>query len=281
MPELEPAPSRDKHCLLVDQGNSRIKWITAVWSAKSESWSLDLTTFGEGTADDLELAFGSGDMMPPEEVLFCSVAGDSDRARIRTLFERLTSTPVTLMVSEKNTGGINNGYVDFEQLGTDRWMAVVGAAAHYGYPVVVMDLGTATTLDAIDHEGNHMGGLILPGPGTMLDSLGVKTAMATEEERSAVRFSVHPGQAQSNTGAAITGGAISAQIGALEQFIESLQRELGSVLAKDPEVVVTGGAAGAILGKSDHSLVHDPMLVFKGMLVSRYGHIDERTEDNA
>lgn len=271
VPELEPARFPDRHCLLIDQGNSNLKWITAVWSAKSESWSLDLTTLGEGSTRELGAAFQSGEMMPPEEVLLCSVGSGSARREVQTIVTSHSSARVTRLGSEADTNGIRNGYPDFSQLGADRWMAIVGAAAQHGFPIVVVDLGTATTLDAIDHEGNHLGGLIVPGPGSMLDALGKKTELQTAQEGSQPVPKGRSGEAQTDTESAIVGGITAAQIGALDQFLEWFQGRPGPVLASDPVVIVTGGAVSAIMGKSDYPLIHDPLLVFKGMLISRFG----------
>ena len=281
MPELEPARSEDRYCLLVDQGNSRIKWISGVWNSISGAWSTDLTTFGEGDISDFEAAFNQGELMLPEEVLLCSVASDSRITEIHDLITRNISAPIVQLTSEKRTASIQNGYHEYDKLGADRWMAVVGAAMHYWFPLVVMDLGTATTLDAIDHEGYHLGGLILPGPGTMMMSLGAGTAMDVDEPATSTQKTLRSGEAQVTTQAAIAGGAISAQLGALDQFLAALQLRLGPLLAHEPEIIVTGGGAGAILGKSDHALIHDPLLVFKGMLICRYGANKETREENA
>jgi type III pantothenate kinase len=66
----------------------------------------------------------------------------------------------------------------------DRWLAIVGAAHTYGMPVVIWDLGTATTLDAVDEQGQHRGGLIYPGPETMLNSLTELTEIRNDADRS-------------------------------------------------------------------------------------------------
>lgn len=281
MPELEQARAPERHCLLVDQGNSRVKWIGAVWHAMAGNWSLDVTTFGEGAPDDLGAALDSGALMPPQEVLLCSVAGDDRVAAVEDAIAAHSQAPVVRMRAEPETRGIRNGYRKPAQLGADRWMAVVGAARCYGLPVVVMDLGTATTLDAVDDKGRHLGGLILPGPQTMLGALKGETVLDIDPEFALCADGVAPvaGQAQADTAAAIEGGVVTAQAGALERFVAWFEQRLGEKSAARLRIVVTGGGAGAILrqvvgqsnGPSVYQLTHDPLLVFRGMLLYRYG----------
>ena len=142
MPELEPAISPDRHLLLIDVGNSRVKWIGAVWSARSNNWDLDVTTFGEGTSADFESSLEAGEIMPPEEILVSAVPGSNTARDIERLVALKSAAPPRRLSSSAEIAGIKNGYLEPEKLGTDRWMAIVGAARHHDLPVVVMDLGT-------------------------------------------------------------------------------------------------------------------------------------------
>lgn len=274
-PELEQAPARDRHCLLIDLGNSRVKWITALWHALSGEWNLDVTSFGEGDPEDLAAALDSGEMLPPEEVLLCSVASKARSTEVEDVIAERSSAEIVRMTSRAETRGVHNGYRRAEKLGADRWMAVVGAALHHGVPVVVMDVGTATTLDAVDPDGKHLGGMILPGPRTMLDSLAVKTALGMDASldfgaaSSAAGKRHRDGVPQRETLAAIEAGVVSAQSGALSRFVARFEESLGNG-ASEIRVVITGGGAGVILNASDCQLTHDPLLVFRGMLFSRY-----------
>lgn len=271
MPELEPQRGPDRHCLLIDQGNSRIKWIGAVWSAKSSNWDLDVTTFGEGDVKALQSVLDSGDMLPPEEVLLTSVASEDRAAEVELAVAAHSAARVVRLRTEVETCDVRNGYRDPAKLGVDRWMAVVGAARHHGLPLVVMDLGSATTLDAVDARGRHLGGLILPGPDAMLGALKSDTALDLSNAGLDSRRKCAAGEAQRETLRAIEGGIVTAQLGALEQFVEWFRKRLGNGSGGELKIVVTGGAAGAILRQSDYQLTHDPLLLFKGMLLSRFG----------
>jgi len=239
--------------LLIDIGNSRIKWI---WARGGE---LEPARAGQGDFAELERACRPAVASRPLEVLLASVAG-ADRARQVTELctVRWDLAPRTLR-SLAEQGGVSNGYGEPEKLGVDRWLAIVGAVARHGKPVVVWDLGTATTLDAVDPSGRHLGGWILPGPATMLQSLvrGTKLTVPPDLEQSG---GIEPGL---STAECIRGGVLASQLGALKQFMKHVSVRLGA----EPKLVVAGGAAGAVVSGLDVECIHDPWLVFHGMLV--------------
>ena len=162
-------------------------------------------------------------------------------------------------------GQVVNAYAEPETLGVDRWLAIVGAVARYGKPLLIWDLGTATTLDAVDADGRHLGGLILPGPRTMLESLRRDTRLKVPEDRNVVAATgAAPAAPGTSTSECISRGVFAAQVGALERFIG----RLGDSLGGKPSLVVTGGAAEPLLPLLDFNYKHDPWLVFRGMLMA-------------
>ena len=239
--------------LLIDIGNSRIKW---AWASGGE---LQTERAGQGDFAALERACRPAAASRPGEVLVASVAG-ADRAR--QVFElcsvRWDLAPRVLR-SREQQGGVRNAYAEPEKLGVDRWLAAVGAVAVHGAPVVVWDLGTASTLDAIDASGQHLGGWILPGPATMLSSL-VKGTKLTVPEDLEETPALEPGR---STAECIRRGVLAAQLGALDQFMKHTAHRIGD----SPRLVVTGGAADAVLARAGIEHIRDPWLVFRGMLV--------------
>ena len=239
--------------LLIDIGNSRIKWIWA------QEGALQTDRAGQGDFADFEQACRPSSASRPVEVLLASVAGAERARQVTEMCAVRWDTPPRLLVSRDRQGGVRNGYAEPARLGVDRWLAIVGAVAEHGTPVVVWDLGTATTLDAVDASGQHLGGWILPGPGTMLESLAkdTKLKVPTGVEQAGA---IEPGR---STDDCIRGGILAAQLGALNQFMKRATEEIG----QSPRLVVTGGAAGSLLSKIGSEHVHDPWLVFRGMLV--------------
>ncbi len=248
--------------LLIDMGNSRIKWVWAV------DGRMDEETCGQGSLD----AFGrftkshAGD--PPSRVLLSSVAAEKRTKAVVDACNSHWAVTVSRLVSSRQQAGIRNAYEQAETLGVDRWLAIVGAARTYGMPVVIWDLGTATTLDAVDAAGQHLGGYICPGPATMLEALKSGTALtvpgdlsgALEDSSTGQEHSISPGQ---TTADCIIQGVIATRVGALNQFLRYISPQAGN-----PMLVVTGGAAQELLPRLNFKHIHDPWLVFRGMLTA-------------
>ena len=236
--------------LLIDQGNTRLKWVAA------EDGEILEQSAGRGDFDGFKRACVSG-LDRPERVLFSSVAGRDAAQQLTGFCESHWSLEARQLQSESHGGGVRNGYPEPAKLGVDRWLAIVGAVACHGKPVVVWDLGTASTLDAVDQDGQHIGGMIYPGPSTMLNSLARDTKLSVPTDLAEAGIS--PGR---TTAICIRNGVFAAQLGTLNQFLRSTQEETGA----RPKLVVTGGAAGGILPLLDFECIHDPWLVFRGML---------------
>ena len=221
--------------LLIDLGNSRVKWM---WV---RGRTIDPERAGRGDLDALASACRAPGAKRPDAVLIASVAGAALTGEVEQLALESWGMPVRTFESQPEQGGVRNAYAEPTRLGVDRWLAIVGAVQTYGVPVVVWDLGTAATLDAVDAEGRHLGGWIVPGP---LRNAGT----------------IEPG---TSTSECIARGAAAAQAGALREMLADLERRG----VPDPRVVVTGGDASALLPSIGLAHVHDPWLVFRGMLV--------------
>lgn len=251
--------------LLIDMGNTRLKW---VWAAGGE---IDQSTFGRGSRDEFPGRCKPPGNARPGRVLISSVADQSSTSDVVSSCEARWGAPVKRLQTLSSQDGIVNAYENPATLGIDRWLAIIGAAHAYGTPLVIMDLGTATTLDAVDGQGRHLGGLIMPGPALMLESLANATAMpvptgfGTGETGNGTKGKKATGPGvgpASSTSEAIREGVFASQIGALNQFI----RHVAAKLSKEPRLVLTGGAAECILDRLESQPVFDPWLVFKGML---------------
>jgi len=247
--------------LLVDMGNTRLKWVWALGGA------IDESTFGRGSRGDFLAECKPPAGVTPARVLVSSVANMENTAHIVSACEKKWGKPVKRLESLSIQAGIVNAYEDPTMLGVDRWLAIVGAEHAYGTPLVIMDLGTATTLDAVDEQGRHLGGLILPGPALMLEALASATAMQVPADfKSGETEHEKPGGPgvgpATSTASAIREGVLAAQVGAMNQFL----RHVATKLPSEPKLVVTGGAAEGILHRFESHFVFDPWLVFKGML---------------
>ena len=251
--------------LLIDMGNTRIKW---VWTVAGR---IDEETCGRGGLDAFRRFTQSHAGGSPGRILLSSVAANERTEAVVDACHSHWAVAVSRLAASRSPAGVANAYERAETLGVDRWLAIVGAAHTYGTPVVIWDLGTATTLDAVDAAGQHLGGYIFPGPATMLEALSSGTALTVPGDLSGVlentpagqEYSISPGQTSADC---ITQGVKAAQVGALNQFLRCVFPQTG-----DPLLVVTGGAAPELLSGLKFKHIHDPWLVFRGMLATLTG----------
>jgi len=209
--------------LAVDCGNSRLKW----GLHENGGWRK------AGTVPVSELARLENSwrrLVPADKVVVANVAGRSVRKRLESLFARRSMVP-TWVKAKRHECGVTNGYGRLDQLGPDRWAALIGAWSILRGPCLVVTAGTATTVDVLRGDGRFVGGVILPGLDLMKRSLARNTA---ELPLARGRFSAEP----RNTADAIETGCLLAQAGAIERAFATTEHGAACVLA--------GGAAGRI-----------------------------------
>lgn len=216
--------------VLIDIGNSRIKlgWLDpATGERETEPAALDR---GEAQA---QLQHWLTQLpSPPSRAVGTNVAGDTAAQRLETVLQS-HGCPVRWYRAEPARFGLSNGYTRPEQLGADRWAAMLGLRTHlpsqHG-PVMLASFGTATTIDTIGPDGHFPGGLILPGPALMLESLARNTANLPLVNGAAVEY-------PTDTHEAIATGVAAAQAGAiLRQWLAGFH-----LYGEAPEIYVTGG----------------------------------------
>jgi type III pantothenate kinase len=244
--------------LAIDIGNTRLKW--AVFD--SDRPAARLQAQGAVFLEHID-TLAEGDwrtLPPPEGMLGCNVAGDAVRKRVEEQLE-LWDIPGRWVASGRKGGGVINGYDHPGRLGTDRFVAQVGArwrcvARGESGPVLVVMIGTAVTVDAMDADGHFLGGLILPGHGIMLRALEGGTAGLRVPTGEVVDF-------PKNTSDALTSGGTYAITGAIER----MHRRLSAHCGRPPHTLMTGGAGWKVSPYLDvpHELVD--ALIFDGLLV--------------
>ena len=243
--------------LALDVGNTRLKW------AQYESPAAGATLLGYGAVfleNIHKLAEGEwSDLPAPSKILGCIVAGDAVKRRVVEQMDLWDVTP-HWVVSSPAEAGLTNGYDHPTRLGADRWVAMIGA--HHRLlrrgikkPCVVVMVGTAVTVEAIDASGKFLGGIILPGHGIMLRALESGTAglhVPTGEVR----------DFPTNTSDALTSGGTFAIAGAVQRMMENVTNHCGEI----PECIMTGGAGWKMAPSMcvKHELVDS--LIFDGLL---------------
>jgi type III pantothenate kinase len=168
--------------LLIDAGNTRLKWALLQGRRLGRVHAMDWNPRG------VERAAGAVLRTRADRVLVCSVAGAPLERALRRAARRAGLRPPQFVRSTRRAAGVRNGYRQTWRLGADRWVAMLGARAlHPGRALCVVDVGTALTLDLLDARGQHRGGLLLPGPTLMVDSLLNDTAGIRKRAGGAVR----------------------------------------------------------------------------------------------
>lgn len=233
--------------LFLDAGNTRVKWGVA----EGDTW----LAFGAAPKDDVaSLADAWRPWAGPDlRAAGCNVAGESVGA---ALASALTAQGVSVrwLSAVESAGGVTNGYDHPRQLGADRWAALVGARAACGAACLVVNAGTALTVDALDDAGQFLGGLIAPGVRTMLASLASSTAGLADR----------PGQHRAfptRTADAMTTGALDAAVGAVERARTRLEARCGHAVP----IVLSGGGGPALRALLTGDVLHREHLVLEGI----------------
>lgn len=195
----------------------------------------------------------------PSSMLGCVVAGEAVKRQVQEQMELWDVAPIWVIASAQEAG-LSNGYDHPARLGPDRWVAMVGAwhlmlRRGMHRPLVVVMVGTAVTVDAIDASGRFLGGFILPGHGIMLRALETGTA----------GLSVPTGEVHefpTNTSDALTSGGTYAIAGAVERMVQHVRR----YCAAEPLCVMTGGAGWKIAPSMSIQFELVDNLIFEGLL---------------
>lgn len=222
--------------LLIDAGNTRVKWALAEAASQPGAW-LAHGAVVHADLTQLELIWSeAAGQRPVERILIANVAGNALRVHLDYVLRRtFPGLPVEGMIdwfeSRPSLAGLTNGYRNPAQLGCDRFAAAIaGHTLAPGRAIIVANCGTATTIDAITADGVFLGGMILPGLGLMASSLARNTAQLPQIAQDGKL----PDGFADNTDDAILSGCLAAQGGAIEHAFARHQAV---------ECIISGGAA--------------------------------------
>ena len=160
-------------------------------------------------------------------------------------------------LTRKTLCGIGIDYPEPDTIGEDRLANAVAARQRFGAPVVVVDFGTAVTLDVVNRAGNYAGGIIAPGLAAMTDYLHEKTALLPRIKIREIKTAVGRSTEQ-----AMLIGAVHGYRGLVRELIAELKRELK---VKQLPVVATGGYAGLIAARLPEIKAVEPNLTLEGL----------------
>ncbi len=199
---------------------------------------------------------------PVTAVRVASVRGEErERELTRWCAESLGVEP-TFARSSSFCAGVSNAYKEPERLGVDRWLAVIAAFHRHPEGALVVDAGTALTIDLVDARGEHLGGYILPGLNLMQQSLRQDTARIRYTETRAPEL--EPGK--STAEAVANGAALAAAASVAAARVQARERLGGNCAA-----LLTGGDAPLLmrlLGEKADDFAYSPDLVLDGLVLA-------------
>ncbi len=242
--------------LLIDIGNTRIKWVRQQDRQYQTRGAMDHIKRGL-PAKLLKEWQTQGQ---PDQVVACNVCGQELTDRLIEWVKNTWDLDVDFIEPRQRAFGVRNGYVEPTTLGCDRWANLLAAWQSYRKPLCVVDCGTAMTIDAVDENGSHIGGLIIPGLRMMTSALGAQTRglnAATLDQPGQ-----HPnGLLAGDTNAAVQGGVLYATVATIDRIFADICGELGAPCLG----LLTGGDAERVLPLLRADFQHEPDLIFKGM----------------
>lgn len=230
--------------LLLDAGNTRLKWALV----DQDRW------LSHGTVNYDALRQGQAPLPSATRIRACNVAGPD----IATLLQAAAPIDIEWLGATAMQAGVTNGYRSAQQLGADRWAALIAVRGLTQQDAIVVMAGTALTVDALRADGQFVGGVIVPGFSLMRAALARGTADLGLPDGDVVDF-------PQATGEAIVNGALVALAGA----VQVQHQRLSALSGRRPEIWLSGGDAStlqpvltALLGDTVHSVDN---LVLRGL----------------
>lgn len=245
--------------LLIDLGNTRLKW------AISEGNRL---TPGAPIANSLlsiaKLTHLWQVLETPKRIGLACVGNDRTLALVKKVIAQLwPKTPVRECQSQYSAFGVTNAYQHPQNLGIDRWLALIATHQLYRTAACIVDCGTAITIDLLAANGLHRGGYICPGLKLMKQSLYKKTQQLPLSNET---FHLEPATC---TEAAIFGGTLNAALGLISHVMAQQ--------SDAPELILTGGDAELLAGYMQPTPTINPELIFYGLAIVL---TDQSSNDN-
>ena len=242
--------------LLLDVGNTSVKWAVRKHERMSSTGSFqyqgkDFNALARDAWHDLQV---------PEKIVVSNVAGSDMGGRLADWTHKQWGIKPEFVRSAEKAFGVTNAYLKPADLGVDRWAALIGAHASASGAVCIVDCGTAVKLDFLAANGDHQGGVILPGLVMLEQMLLNNTAdikLSNQSQSQCTQLFAK------GTGDALHGGAIYLVTAAIDRIV----MEMGAAAGVHPEVIITGGDAGQIQSLLTCSTRHDPDLVLKGLAI--------------
>lgn len=242
---------RDETVLLIDIGNTNLKWSVMNNDQLSPVYSQSHKTL---SPEDLAQSCWKT-IDAPNRIYMANVAGQALGKSLSKWMRSVWGLTPVMLSAKHEALGVINGYQDPGQLGIDRWLTLLAVRADETGAVCIVDCGTALTIDFMTAAGVHHGGMILPGLNLMRESLlrDTKIPRVTEVEIESIFAK--------DTAAAVAAAALHASAALIERALQEAQRhQLGTLT-----LILTGSDADTIASVLSVPYKIDSGLVMKGL----------------
>ena len=249
--------------ILIDIGNTRVKWKAVSVEAGSEThhFLYQSTTF----IKDVEKSLVGKINTQISHVYVSNVAGEEIKIKLIQWFVDKFQVEPVFAQSQRKMHGLVSAYIHPEQLGVDRFLAMLGANVQSDEAAVIIDCGTAVTVDCVNTCKQFVGGVILPGISLMRNSL-FQNAEALNVPIKEQNFTLFA----TDTDLAISSGTILA----VTSVIEHAMKKLKELTGVEPKCIITGGDGELIRSQLSFEADYSPDLVLKGLSVYFSGKAD-------
>lgn len=256
--------------LLIDVGNSSVKWSLLNITGSNNLSEMSQQQYPEKISASFFVDTWAG-LDKPVGVFVSCVANKQVWQSLQQACDQLWSVQVKKIIPAKEKYGIINAYTQASELGSDRWCAMIGAYYETNSDLIVVDCGSAITIDVITqseetNSARHLGGYILPGIAMMKKSLGTYTAdVKIKESNTATELT----PATTTTGC-VNSAVYLAAVKLIEAVFEQQSKQ-----SKNMQCLITGGDAAAVADLLSIKYIMKPDLVLRGL-----AHIATRNLDN-
>lgn len=233
--------------LVVDIGNTQVKWAVTSLDGWLVQAQCPITAIEK-------LSLYWSDLPVPSAIVVSNVASSTATSAVNLAASQWDVNPHWIEAKREQCG-VTNSYASPEQLGADRWAAVIGAKSLNLGNVVAVCAGTATTVHGLTQAGIFLGGLIIPGYDLLHQSLGANAFRLLDAEGQLSTFPI-------STADAITTGAIKTTCATIESFCEDMEK----AGHHNVQIVLAGGAAKKIRREFTRSILHKEDLILLGLL---------------
>jgi len=241
--------------LLLDIGNSSVNWAMEEGAQLiiDGAFRYDKNNFDKSLQDNLL------SLQKPTQVLVANVAGNKVFGSLEAWVKQQWQLECWQPSVSERFNQLKNSYINTQEMGIDRWLAMVAAWEKYQTALCIVGCGTAVTIDSIDSLGNHLGGYIIPGIELMQQALITKTECinVSTDKHASIDY------AQS-TQAAINNGAFFATTAMIDRVVMNLSDELKTL----PKCIIFGGMAELISRLLKNEFQHESNLVLYGLLIA-------------